>query len=166
VWRLLQGGELIAPVPALPPRETKSDRSDRTAIPLQSGRSETLSNTPGESGEATPSQPIKKTRTRKKAQVPLSDPAESGSPAQIVSGKTPPVTAPKRSRKKKNTDDALSPIEMEVRPLSLGTSEEQPALAETDTGSTPPAKPKRARRVGEPKPKRYPVGEQEADQSV
>ena len=41
----------------------------------------------------------------------------------------------------------------------------QPVSAESDAVSAP-GKPKRTRRAGEPKPKRYPVGEKDPEQGV
>lgn len=103
VWRLLQGGELIAPVPPLPPRETPDARSEASAVgttqPL--GRTEPMDGAPELLDEAAPPLPIKKTRTRKKAETASGGATEPGSVVQAESGETPPVTSPKRSRKKK-----------------------------------------------------------------
>ncbi len=115
--------------------------------------------------EAVPPPPIKKTRTRKKAAAAAGEVVEPGSVAQADRGATPPVTAPKRSRKKKTGDEGGSPVETEVRTPSESTGPAPQASADASAGA-PPTKPKRPRRVGEPKPKRYPVGEQEAEQGV
>ncbi len=56
VWRLLQGGELIAPVPPLPPRETPPEMSAALALGTTppSGGTEPVSETPAANVEATP----------------------------------------------------------------------------------------------------------------
>lgn len=115
--------------------------------------------------EAAPPLPIKKTRTRKKAETASGGATEPGSVVQAESGETPPVTSPKRSRKKKNADEAGSLVETEVRTPSASTGPVPQISTDADSG-VPLVKPKRTRRVGEPKPKRYPVGEQEAEQGV
>jgi hypothetical protein len=110
--------------------------------------------------EATPPPPIKKARPCKKAEATRdADPAELGSMVQAEEGVTPPAAPPKRSRKKKVTDEASSRVETDVKTSS--ESSDSSAL-QVPTGAdavSAPAKPKRTRRVGEPKPKRYPVGE-------
>ena len=108
--------------------------------------------------EAPPPPPAKKTRGRKKVEVPAPEAAESGSTVQAESGETPPAAPPKRSRKKKTADEAGATVKMEVKtsPESTGPAPQASTASETDPL---PAKPKRTRRVGEPKPKRYPVGE-------
>src|SRR6266496_2632862 len=94
VWRLLQGGELIAPVPPLPPRETPDARPEVSAVnttqPL--GRTELVDGSPAPESEAAPPPPIKKTRTRKKAEVASDGAAEPGSVVQVDRGEAPPVT--------------------------------------------------------------------------
>ncbi len=167
VWRLLQGGELIAPVPPLPPRETPDAQSEAQALSTvqPGGRTKPMNGAPKPLDEAVPPPPIKKTRTRKKAAAAAGEVVEPGSVAQADRGATPPVTAPKRSRKKKTGDEGGSPVETEVRTPSESTGPAPQASADASAGA-PPTKPKRPRRVGEPKPKRYPVGEQEAEQGV
>ena len=99
--------------------------------------------------------PVKKTRARKKIEAKAADTAEPGSIVQVEEGVTPPATPPKRGRKKKTTDEASS------------ESEGPAPQASTDaTAGAPPTKPKQTRRVGEPKPKRYPVGEQETEHGL
>src|SRR5260370_37014378 len=68
VWRLLQGGELIAPVAPLPPRETPDVAETSPAVnTTQPGeRTEDVSGAPNPLDEANPP-PVKKTRTRKTA---------------------------------------------------------------------------------------------------
>lgn len=164
VWRLLQGGELIAPVSPLPPREEPSAQSNmqalHTAQPL--GRTEPGDGALEQASEATPPPPIKKTRTRKKADVARVGTADEASGVQAELGEAPPVTPPKRSRKKKTADEASSLVEPT---LSESTSSAPHTSVGADARSSL-AKPKRTRRVGEPKPKRYPVREQEAEQGV
>jgi hypothetical protein len=164
VWRLLQGGELIAPVPPLPPRETPDAQPETVVLnTTQPGeKAEPVVGTTVTESEAAPPPPIKKTRTRKKAEVASDGTAEPGSVAQDTSGAASPVTPPKRSRKKKTADEAGSPVE--AAPSEFTDPAEHPS---TDApASSPPAKPKRTRRVGEPKPKRYPVGEKDLEQGV
>ena len=115
--------------------------------------------------EAAPPLPIKKTRTRKKAETASGGATEPGSVVQAESGETPPVTSPKRSRKKKTADEAGSPKDQEVRTPSESAGPVPQAPTDSPADALP-TKPKRTRRVGEPKPKRYPVGEQEAEQGV
>ena len=116
-------------------------------------------------GEIASSPPIKKTRTRKKVEAAPPEAAEPASVIQAESGETPSVTPPKRSRKKKTADEAGSPKDQEVRTPSESAGPVPQAPTDSPAGALP-AKPKRTRRVGEPKPKRYPVGEQEAEQGV
>ncbi len=163
VWRLLQGGELIAPVPPLPPRETPDAPEAEVAKTTQPlGRTEPVDGANDAAGEAAPPPPIKKTRPRKKAEVASGGAAEPGSVVQADRSVTPPVTPPKRSRKKKTEDLAGSPVETEINTPSESTDSAPQASTDVSAGSLP-TKPKRTRRVGEPKPKRYPVGEQEAE---
>ena len=62
VWRLLQGGELVAPVPPLPPRETPDTRpeasAENTTQPL--ARTEPVDSAPEPASSAVPP-PTKKT---------------------------------------------------------------------------------------------------------
>jgi len=164
VWRLLQGGELIAPVPPLSPRETPDAQPETPALhTTQPGeKTEAGSSAPAPESEAAPPTPIKKTRTRKKAEVASDEAAEPGSVVQADRGVASPVTPPKRSRKKKTADEAGSPVET-APSESIGPIPQ--ASTDADARSSP-AKPKRTRRVGEPKPKRYRVGEPEAEQNV
>lgn len=164
VWRLLQGGELIAPVPPLPPRETPDAQPEAPALnTTQPGeKAEPVVGTHAMESEAAPPPPIKKTRARKKAEVASDRAAEPGSVVQVDRGEAPPVTSSKRSRKKKTEDEGGSPVETEIRTPSESTGP-APQASTDDSAGAPPTKPKRTRRVGEPKPKRYPVGEQEAE---
>ena len=155
VWRLLQGGELIAPVPPLPPRETPPEQASRPE-PAPGTEVSPVDVPPVTNGEAPAlPPPVKKTRARKKIEAKAADTAEPGSIVQVEEGVTPPATPPKRGRKKKTADEASS------------ESEGPAPQASTDaTAGAPPTKPKQTRRVGEPKPKRYPVGEQETEHGL
>ena len=141
VWRLLQGGELIAPVPPLPPRETPDYGADRIAVSQQSAGTEPVSETNAPNGEAALPPPIKKTRTRKKAEGASGEAAEPRSLVQVDRGATPPVTPPKRSRKKKSTEEVGFPVETEVRPPSSYTGSVPEVLTDADPG-VPLVKPK------------------------
>jgi hypothetical protein len=162
VWRLLQGGELIAPVPPLPPRETPDVVEASSAVHMTQplGRTEPVDGANDAASSAAPPPPIKKTRTRKKAEIASGGAAEPGSVVQAESGETLPITLSKRSRKKKARDEADSGhADQAARSSSESTDPALQALTDASAGGAP-AKPKRTRRVGEPKPKRYPVGEQ------
>jgi hypothetical protein len=93
------------------------------------------------------------------------DTAEPGSMVQAEEGVTPPVVPPKRGRKKKTVDEAEATVNMEVKTSPESTDPAPQAPTDASAG-TPPAKPKRTRRVGEPKPKRYPVGEKDPEQGM
>jgi len=69
-----------------------------------------------------------------------------------------PEVAPKtaRGRRKKTTEPAVETPG--AQGASNGNAPSTPTDPETEAK---PSKPKRTRSVGEPKPKRYPVGEQE-----
>ncbi len=79
VWRLLQGGELIAPVPPLPPRETPPEMAAALALgtPPPSGETEPVSEAPVTNVEAAPPPPIKKKRNGAGTTSPLSVPNRS-----------------------------------------------------------------------------------------
>jgi hypothetical protein len=164
VWRLLQGGELIAPVPPLPPRETSSEISVGSVgntLP-QLASSETAPAIPAANDEAAPAQPVKKTRSRKKVGA---DPAttESGNTVQTSKDQAEVKPSLTRGRKKKTAEPPVETASApEVsEPASMdGNAPSMPTDSET---AATPLKPKRTRRVGEPKPKRYPVGEQERE---
>jgi hypothetical protein len=166
VWRLLQGGELIAPVPPLPPRETPTEAEAAPADvskPAPAGTGP-MEDQKVEKGEAAPSKPAKKTRTRKKVEATAAE-QETGRVVQAEEELTPPTTKAKRGRKKKTADETNAPAPTESQaaradtPNVLRASTDAPAEA-------PPPKPKRTRRVGEPKPIRFPVGEPESEQGT
>ena len=159
VWRLLQGGELIAPVPPLPPRETPP----QSPVMQQPVASSPAPETQALTAPDAPKPVVKKTRSRKKVEAsePLPEP---GSTVQASPGEAEAAPKPSRGRRKKTAEP---PVE------TAGTSVKEPTLPFGNAPSMPtdpetvvaPAKPKRTRRVGEPKPKRYPVGEQGTEQS-
>jgi hypothetical protein len=156
LWRILQGGELIAPIPPLPPRET-SPLPNGSPVPAPHELETSNGSTP--SGEVAPlpdaEQPkVKKTRSRRSVEATPQEPE----PASVIQASDPTTeVAPKpaRGRRKKTAEPAA---EAEA---SNGNTPSRPPDPETVVA---PAKPKRTRRVGEPKPKRYPVGEQETQQ--
>lgn len=166
VWRLLQGGELIAPVPPLPPRETPPEMSAALALSTTppSGGTESVSETPAENGEVMPQPSAKKTRARKKVEAPKPV-QEAGSLVLAESGETLLAAPSKRGRKKKATDPAGETVETEIKTTLTPNGHTPQTSTDPETG-VPPAKPKRTRRVGEPKPKRYPVGEPQIEQGV
>ncbi len=157
VWRLLQGGELIAPVPPLPPRQTppvpmpppvESVMSREDAISQPSLSPDAV--------DAASAPPMKKTRSRKKAAAPPPD-QDQGSVVQAEAGEAPVLDPPKR-RRKKTSETAIEDAATEVRASSSMKREESPGSSPAGNAVSP-TKPKRTRRVGEPKPQRYPVGE-------
>ena len=164
VWRLLQGGELIAPVPPLPPRETPPEQAAVTE-PTPVAEVSPVDVSPVTNVEAPPPPPAKKTRARKKVEAKAADIAEPGSMVLAEEGVTPPVVPPKRGRKKKTADEAGATVNMEVKTSPESTGSAPQASTDAAAGA-PPAKPKRTRRVGEPKPKRYPVGEKDPEQGT
>ncbi|WP_201365659.1 hypothetical protein [Dictyobacter formicarum] len=62
-------------------------------------------------------------------------------------------------------DEAEATVNMEVKTSPESTDPTPQAPTDASAG-TPPAKPKRTRRGGEPKPKRYPVGEKDPEQGM
>lgn len=165
VWRLLQGGELIAPVPPLPPRETPQAQATGTSsVPVAEISPVDAAPVPNEEAPPPPP-PAKKTRARKKAEPKPADTVEPGSMEKTGEGVTPPAAPPKRSRKKKTADETGAAVTIEVKTLPESTGSAPQVSTDADGGS-PPTKPKRTRRVGEPKPKRYPVGEKDSEQGM
>jgi len=165
VWRLLQGGELIAPVPPLPPRETSSEMAKAAVegtMPIPSGNV-TVPAIPAVNDEAAPESKVKKTRSRKKVEASPSTP-EPGSTVQASPGEAEVAPKSARGRRKKTAEPAVSTAEASVKESASqsGNTLSMPTDPETVVA---PAKPKRTRRVGEPKPKRYSVGEQERELS-
>ncbi len=157
LWRILQGGELIAPIPPLPPRETK---------PLTSGSDVSAPVAPETSNGSMPSEEVaplpdaeqpmvKKARSRKKVEA---TPPEQKTASVIQASNPAPEVAskPARGRRKKTAEPAVEVAG--TQETSNGNAPSMPTGPETVAA---PVKPKRTRRVGEPKPKRYPVGEQE-----
>jgi len=154
LWRLLQGGELIAPVPPLPPRtpvplplslptENQTIRED-DMTPPQAEEVDTSSIVP----------PVKKTRSRKKVEEAPSEQDGEAMTVQDAEDAPPLVVSPKRRRKKSTIltgEDPLVPVAASISTVTTELIEVKDAVVSL--------KPKRTRRVGEPKPKRYAVGE-------
>src|SRR5438874_1605984 len=68
----------------------------------------------------------------------------------------------------KESSDSTTPkstVNMEVK-ISPESTDPAPQAPTDASAGAPPTKPKRTRRVGEPKPKRYPVGEKDPEQGV
>lgn len=164
VWRLLQGGELVAPVPPLPPRSTPANPApppakvvmgpagtpSHAALPTQTAA---VASAPPETAATAP----KQAEVRPPGQAPASV-------GQAEPGAAPVPVLPKR-RRKKTAETGVD---------SAGT-EDQAAASSNQAESADPidagkaaslTKPKRPRRVGEPKPRRYPVGEPETEPST
>ena len=165
VWRLLQGGELIAPVPPLPPRATSSEMAKAAVegtvpIPISNVAVPAI---PAVNDEAAPESKVKKTRSRKKVEASPST-LEPGSTVQASPGEAEVAPKPARGRRKKRASPAMETAEASAKESASqgGNTLSMPADPETVVA---PAKPKRTRRVGEPKPKRYSVGEQERELS-
>ncbi|GHO71206.1 hypothetical protein KSC_100980 [Ktedonobacter sp. SOSP1-52] len=68
---------------------------------------------------------------------------------------------PARSRRKKTAE-----LAQEVASSQEASNGNVPSTPTSSETVVTPAKPKRTRRVGEPKPKRYPVGEQGTEQGA
>jgi len=154
LWRILQGGELIAPIPPLPPRETEPPTSGSPApapIAPETNNGSMASQDVAPLPDAEQAQSVKKTRSRRSVEATLS--SQEADPTPEVAPK------PARGRRKKTVEPVQNAAGTEV--ASNGKAPSTPTDPETVAA---PAKPKRTRRVGEPKPKRYPVGEQETEQ--
>jgi hypothetical protein len=164
LWRILQGGELIAPIPPLPPRQNGASSPSSMSV-------EPRDAVPPQSSPITPEQPVpvpevaeppvKKTRSRKKAESrSTATPAEQGSVPQADSDVSSASVPAKRGRRKKSVEPGAQDGETHAKsPSTVGG--ETTARQIDDKGSLSSLKPKRTRRVGEPKPKRYAVGESE-----
>ncbi len=148
LWRILQGGELIAPIPPLPPRETSPLPN---GLPVPAPDAPETSNGPTPSGEVAPlsdaEQPkVKKTRSRKKVDATEHPP----DPASVIQASDPTIEVaptPARGRRKKTAEPAQD---------AAGTQEASnanaPSMPTDPEMVAEPAKPKRTKRVGEPKP--------------
>jgi len=159
VWRLLQGGELIAPVPPLPPRETSPQPISLPQSPMvpQPAESSPASETQASTAPDAPQPVVKKTRSRKKVEASEPSP-EPGNTVQASPGEAEAKPSPTRGRRKKAAEPAVETADAEgTSPSSVGgNAPSMPTDPDTTVVST---KPKRTRRVGEPKAKRYAVGE-------
>jgi hypothetical protein len=161
LWRLLQGGELIAPVPPLPPRGTPPTLSSSPGESATRHQDDLAQPLPSDAAEAgSPAPKSKKTRSRKKVEV-LPQEQELGSSIQAEAGEAPALDPPKQ-RRRKTRDSAVEAAELGIQAPSSRKGEE--ASESSPVGdAVSPTKPKRTRRVGEPKPKRYAVGEKTAE---
>jgi hypothetical protein len=161
LWRILQGGELIAPIPPLPPRETDASPPSSISVdpPQEHPRSGPLTREQPALAPSVPEPPVKKTRSRKKTETKTpAPPAEQGSGSQADLSVEPVPAPPKRGRRKKSTEEEA--LDGETRPKTAGTVKNEMAAkqGETEDPISQP-KPKRRRSVGEPAPKRYVVGD-------
>jgi hypothetical protein len=155
LWRILQGGELIAPIPPLPPREAEPPASSSDVSAPVAPETSNGSTPSGEVAPLPDTLPpeAKRARSRKKVEAP----PQEQKPASAVQASDPPTeVAPKpaRGRRKKTAEQAGEA----TGALAASNGNEPLMPTDPETGAAP-AKPKRTRRVGEPKPKRYPVGE-------
>jgi hypothetical protein len=166
VWRLLQGGELIAPVPPLPPRETSLQLPSQP-VPATIQPETVRGSAPVGVAADVPDVPepkVKKTRSRKKVEA-LPREQEPGSVIQAPPGEADGAPLPKRGRRKKTAEPVVETAGAEVKEPSSPFGNAPQTLADPETVASP-TKPERTRRVGEPKPKRYPVGERETEQGL
>jgi hypothetical protein len=160
LWRILQGGELIAPIPPLPPRETSPQPSSALVpeTPQPYPSSEPPHRNTQKPAASVPEPPIKKTRSRKKAEAQSTISKVQGNVLQAEPGVEPVPAPPKRGRRKKSSEPESQDGETHFKAPS--TLESETAARQIDARSSiSPPKPKRTRRVGEPKPKRYAVGD-------
>jgi hypothetical protein len=157
VWRLLQGGELIAPVPPLPPRSTPANPAPPPAEDVM-GRKNTPSPAapPPQTVDVASAPPGTSARAHQQGDVRPPD-EELASGGQAEPGAVPAPVPPKR-RRKKTAETVVESAETDGKapPSMSGVAVSEPIAAGTEVS---PTKSKRTRRVGEPKPKRYPVGE-------
>ena len=87
-----------------------------------------------------------------------------GNSIQAEGGEAPAPDPPKQ-RRKKTRDSVVEAAEVGVQaPSSM--KEEEASESSPVSDAVSPTKPKRTRRVGEPKPKRYAVGEKTAEPNV
>jgi AAA domain len=163
LWRLLQGGELVAPIPPLPPRATVPLPLS-FLVPNQAVQKDEMMPSPAESADPlTPTPPVKKTRSRKKVEVPH-DSASQEMVAQDTEIVPNLVDPPKRRRKKADAPPMEDPESRATTTASTSTETASELIDAKSSVSSP--KPKRTRRIGEPKPKRYAVGEPKAEHNL
>src|SRR5690242_5892063 len=105
---------------------------------------------------------VRKTRSRKKAEATAPE-QERSLAIQASDPTTEAEVAPKPARSRRKKTAELAQDVASSQEASNGNTSSTPTSSET---VVTPAKPKRTRRVGEPKPKRYPVGEQGTEQGV
>jgi hypothetical protein len=164
VWRLLQGGELIAPVPPLPPRGAPANPAPPPTEDVM-GRADTPSRAapPAQTVDAASAPPGTSATARQQDEVHPSG-QETVSVGQTEPGGAPAQNPPKR-RRRKTAEPMAEKSQTDGESPSAGS---EAAVSEPIDGgkATSPTKPKRSRRVGEPKPRRYPVGEHETDRET
>src|SRR2546427_3039399 len=155
LWRILQGGELIAPIPPLPPREISASSPSPMSVdpPQEQPRSSPITPEQQAPAPSVPEPPVKKTRSRKKAEaLSAASLTEQGSAPQADPG-VGSVPAPPRRRRKKTETPVVEGGETSVKGQFQDESEASRTLTDAPDAVSSP-KPKRTRRVGEPKPKR------------
>ncbi|GHO98721.1 hypothetical protein KSF_087690 [Reticulibacter mediterranei] len=164
LWRILQGGELIAPIPPLPPC-----KSSPSSMPVDPPEPQKRSG-PRTSDAPTPTPevaepPVKKTRSRKKSETnTLITPAEQESTQEASPDVSPVPAPPKRGRRKKSAEAEVTSGEAQT--IAPATVENKAKAKQDETEEAPSKpKPKRRRSVGEPSPKRYAVGDVAKDHS-
>jgi len=159
LWRILQGGELIAPIPPLPPRQNGASSPSvepRDAVHPQSSSITEMQLAPvPEVAEP----PVKKTRSRKKSETKTpASPVEQGSETQASPDVSPVPAPPKRGRRKKSTETGAQDGETDSKSSSTIQGETTARQIDVEDSVSTPS-PKRTRRAGEPKPKRYAIGD-------
>jgi hypothetical protein len=164
VWRLLQGGELIAPVPPLPPRGTPPNPEPPPAEDVMSRKDTPSSAAPPTKTADTMSPPPEASTTAAQpgdVRPPAQEPASAG---QAETEAAPAQNPPKRRRRK-----PAEPVAENTQTDGEAASARSEAAvsAPIDGGkAASSSKPKRSRRVGEPKPRRYPVGEHKTERGA
>lgn len=164
VWRLLQGGELIAPVPPLPPHGTPSDPAPPPAEGGV-GRADTPSPAapPAHTVDAASAPPGPAATMHKQGEVRASDqePTRGGQ----AEPEAMPAPVPPKRRRKKRAETVVESADAESQTTTPTSQTRDEAPSDAGTAASP-TKPKRPRRVGEPKPRRYPVGEPETERGM
>jgi hypothetical protein len=106
---------------------------------------------------------VKKTRSRKKVETPK----ESASQEMVAQDTeiVPNLVDPPKRRRKKADAPPMEDPESRATTTSSTSTETASELIDAKSSVTSP-KPKRTRRIGEPKPKRYAVGEPKAEHNL
>src|SRR6266496_276379 len=148
LWRILQGGELIAPIPPLPLSSTEPLAS---GSPAPAPIAPETNNGPEHRGTQepvpeVPEPPIKKTRSRKKAEAQSTISQEQGNAHQAEPGVAPVPAPPKRGRHKKSTESESQDGETHSKARSSVESETTARQIDAESSISSP-KPKRTGRV-------------------